>query len=58
MFDYGMKASELVKILEKRIEKHGDQYVFSGGTDYPEGVDGVRVKKNGDGYIPTGAFIV
>lgn len=52
----GMKASELIKDLERNIEKHGDQYVFSGGTDYPEGVGGVRIKKKGDGYVPTGAF--
>lgn len=56
MIGHGLKASELIKVLEQKIEKHGDQYVFSGGTDYPEGVGGIRVKKNGDGYVPTGAF--
>lgn len=53
-----MKASELIKALERKIEEHGDQYVFSGGTDYPEGVYGIRVKREGDGYVPTNAFIV
>ena len=56
MYVDGMKASELIKVLEKMIKKYGDQEVYSGVTDYPEGVKGVYRRDHGDGYIPEGAF--
>ena len=56
MFEQGIKASELIKKLQSMIDKHGDCECFSGGTDYPEGVNGVRIEDYGNGYIPKGAF--
>lgn len=58
MIPSGKKASELIKDLQKMIESHGDREVYSGGTDYPEGVSGVSVRERGDGYIPKGAFVI
>lgn len=52
----GIKASELIKLLEKMIEKHGDREVYSGGTDYPEGVENVYYEKKGNAYVPKGSF--
>lgn len=52
----GIKASELIKLLQQQIQLHGDCPVYSGGTDYPEGVDGVRYESKGNGYIPKGSF--
>lgn len=55
---YGIKASELIKQLQEMIDKHGDCVCISGGTDYPEGVSGVRyiTKDKADGYIPANTF--
>ena len=58
MIESGMKASELIKELEKMIEKHGDREVFSGGTDYPEGVGVVRYVRKGDGYCKARSFYI
>ena len=53
----GLKASELVKILQRMIEKHGDQYVFAGGADYPEAVETVSFQKDSSNpYVPKNAF--
>lgn len=54
----GIKASELIKVLERLIEKHGDLQVFSGGTDYPEGVESVWYKERGNSYIPSNSFFI
>ena len=55
--NYGMKASDLIKCLLELIEKHGDQKVISGGSDYPESVTGVSYQNdNNDPYIPKGTF--
>jgi hypothetical protein len=51
-----LKASDLIKKLEKMIKQHGDRYVFSGGSDYPEAVSGVWIEERGNGYVPAGCF--
>jgi hypothetical protein len=57
-FPDGMRASELIKLLEKKIKEHGDCKVYSGGTDYPEGVEGVRYEKKGNAYVPKNSFYI
>lgn len=55
----GIKASELVKQLEKLIRIHGDREVSAGGGDYPEGVSGVHLQtRSNDPYIPQGNFYI
>lgn len=56
MLQSGIKASELIKQLEKQIKLHGDCEVFAGGGDYPEGVSGVSFKLTGDSYHPDRCF--
>lgn len=51
-----MKASELIEKIEKLIERHGDQEVYSGGEDYPGEVSGVRFEAKGNAYVPKGSF--
>jgi len=60
MFKSGIKASELIAELQKLIEKHGDLNVYRAGSDYPEGVHGVRYipKNKGDAYTPGNSFEV
>lgn len=60
MYSQGeVKASELIKMLEKLIARHGDRYVFCTGGDYPEPVSGVRFNsRESDGYIPKGVFVL
>lgn len=54
-----MKASELIKEIEKMIKEHGDQRVYSGGTDYPEEVEGIQLnEREHDGYLPKGTFYI
>lgn len=54
----GIKASELIKVLQKSIKEHGDLPVSAGGGDYPDGVqkDSVRYVEKGDGYVPSNSF--
>ncbi len=56
----GIKATELIKILQQMINKHGDKTVYYGGNDYPEGVNSIsyRPKHKGDGYVPGDSFEV
>lgn len=54
----GLKASELVKLIQEAIEEHGDREVFGGGEDYPGGAEGIHVEVKGNGYIPKGAFVI
>lgn len=57
MYSQGrVKASELIALLQKKIEQHGDQYVFSGGEDYPGPVTGVGFERIGNSYVPQGTF--
>lgn len=59
MIARGIMASALIKQLEKLIEEHGDQQVFSGGADYPGGVGGVALKEDGTSpYVPQGVFYI
>lgn len=60
MYGYGsgLKASELIEELRALIDEFGDREVYTGGTDYPEGVRGAYVRSSGDGYVPAGAFVV
>lgn len=58
MFEHGIKASELIKKLEEMIKAHGDREVYSGGTDYPEGVAGVYFNKESQPYYPERSFII
>lgn len=54
MISSGMLISELIAELEKLQKRYGDLEVFSGGGDYPDGVNGAAYvpKSKGDGYIP------
>ena len=56
----GLKASEIIQKLQELIKEHGDQTVFSGGTDYPAAVREVYVQNSDrhDPYIPKGSFVV
>jgi len=58
MIQYGIKASELIIQLQEMIEKYGDCRVFSGGTDYPEGVQYVYYKEKGNSYIRDRSFVI
>lgn len=60
MISHGLKASELIRELQKKIERYGDKEVYSGGGDYPEGIRGVSYvpKNKGDGYVPGDSFRV
>lgn len=60
MMSRGILASELIAALQELIRQHGDKQVYSGGTDYPEGVTGVSYtpKGKGDGYTPSDSFKV
>ena len=55
----GIKASDLIKLLQVAITKNGDHEVFHGGSDYPEGVRSVSYR-NGkdDGYYPERCFVL
>ncbi len=51
------KASELIEILETLIEMYGDKYVFHGGGDYPDCVNGIEyIDHNKNPYIPKDSF--
>lgn len=54
----GMKASELIRILQEQIKEHGDCGVYSGGADYPDGVSHVSYIEpdKGNGYVPGNTF--
>lgn len=56
----GIRASELIKVLQECIREHGDLPVFAGGGDYTEPVteDSVhhRGKGKGDGYVHDHSF--
>ena len=54
----GIKASALIKELEKLIAKHGDREVYSGGEDYPGPCNGVAVQVWESAYVPQGVFKV
>ena len=54
----GITASQLIFILQQQIKLHGDCEVTSGGTDYPEGVQGVWYEKRGDSYTPPNSFVI
>ncbi len=56
MFSHGIKASELIKLLQQQIQSHGDLEVIAGGTDYPEGVKGIRYEAKGNAYTPKNSF--
>ena len=56
MFSHGIKASELIILLKKQIQLHGDLEVYSGGGDYPEGVDRVIYEAIGNSYVPKNSF--
>ena len=58
MLAHGIKASELIKLLEQKIAEHGDKEVYSGGQDYPEGVNYVSYRPKGDGYVPKDSFYI
>lgn len=58
MFGDAMKASEVIEELQALIDEFGDRPVYSGGTDYPEGVRGVSFQYKGNGYVPKGAFVL
>jgi hypothetical protein len=58
MLNTGLKASELIKLLQQFIKQHGDQQVFCGGTDYPGGVKDILVNKYGDAYTPKDVFVI
>jgi hypothetical protein len=56
MFMHGIKASQLIVLLQKQIAIHGDCEVYAGGGDYPEGVKGVSHDPKGDAYHPKNCF--
>jgi hypothetical protein len=58
MMSSGIKASELIVLLQDIMRKHGDREIFSGGADYPAGVRCITVEKIGNGYVPKGAFFI
>lgn len=58
MYPDGIKASELIAQLQELVKEHGDRPVYSGGTDYPAGVENVSYWAKGDSYIPKGAFYI
>lgn len=58
MFMHGIKASQLIVLLQKQIAIHGDCEVYAGGGDYPEGVKGVYFEAKGNAYTPKGSFTV
>jgi hypothetical protein len=60
MFSRGLKATDLIKLLEEAVEKHGDLEVYAGGGDYPEGVNGVSyiTPKTADGYRPENSLFI
>lgn len=59
MIPYGLKASEVIRELQELIDEHGDQYVFGGCSDYPQGVEGAaKQEKHNNPYIPFGTFFL
>lgn len=56
MFMHGIKASALIQILKDKIAQHGDLEVYSGGGDYPEGVQDVAYEARGNAYVPKNSF--
>ena len=56
MFSHGIKASELIKLLQQQIQLHGDLEVIAGGGDYPEGIKSVQYEAKGDAYTPKNSF--
>jgi hypothetical protein len=52
-----MKASEIIKELEKAIEEHGDLEVYTGGTDFEDEMTGVFMYiKNRNSHYEKKAF--
>jgi len=56
MFSHGIKASELIKLLQTQIALHGDCECFAGGGDYPEGIRGIRYVSKAETYNPANTF--
>jgi hypothetical protein len=56
MMAHGIKASELIKMLQRQMELHGDCEVFAGGEDYPGGVNAVWYDAKGDAYHRPNCF--
>ena len=58
MYLPGIKASELIQLLQQHITLYGDCECSSGGTDYPSGVKSVKYNKRGDSYTPSNSFTI
>lgn len=58
MIATGLKVSELIEKLKALEEEHGDRYVFLCGNDYPSCCDEAEYIREGDSYVPTGAFLL
>lgn len=56
MYGTGKRISEVIKMLQKAQDKYGDIPVYSGGTDYPEGVEGVHYERTGNAYVPANSL--
>jgi hypothetical protein len=56
----GLKASELIRKLERLIERHGDLIVVhhTGDEGYPEGIQGVSFQKADDRVYDVKCFLV
>ncbi len=52
----GIKASQLIILLQNQILLHGDCECSAGGGDYPEGVRWVFYEAKGDAYTPANSF--
>jgi hypothetical protein len=56
VFMSGIKASQLIVLLQKQIDIHGDCEVYAGGGDYPQGVSSVVYDPKGNAYSKPNSF--
>lgn len=54
----GIKASELIELLQKAIKDHGDLEVWVSSKDCPEGIKTVYFQKARLAPYPAEAFVV
>jgi len=51
-----MLASEVIKTLQKLVERYGDLEVYGNSPDYPDRIKNVIRTSEGDSYVPKGVF--
>lgn len=56
MYGTGKRISEVIQMLQEAKNRYGDIPVYSGGSDYPEGVQSVHWERTGNAYVPANSL--